>query len=327
MARSNSRRRLIARTLLQAIPTMFGVVVLNFFLLKLTPGDAADMLAAQSGSATAETMAQWREIYGLDQPLWLQLWNYLGNLARFDLGLSPRYQVPVLDLILAALPNTLVLMGVAIAMAVVAGAVIGTVMALTAGSLIDRLLSVLVLVIYSVPGFWIGLMLIVFFSIHLGWLPAGGTGRTGAGLTGFAFLLDRLWHLVLPAGALALFYVAIYARLTRASVLEVRSQDYVRTAEAKGLAPVVVAGRHILRNALLPLTTMAGVHFSALFGGGVVIETVFSWPGLGRLAYDSVMGRDFNVLLGVFLFSSLLVIVINLAVDLLQSWLDPRIEA
>jgi peptide/nickel transport system permease protein len=199
-------------------------------------------------------------------------------------------------------------------------------MALNAGRWADRLISVVTLVFYAVPGFWVGLMLIVAFSVMLGWLPSGGSETIGAGLTGLAAVRDRLQHMVLPATSLALFYVAIYARLTRASVLEITSQDYVRTAAAKGLPPLTIAMRHVLRNALMPVTTVAGMHIGGILGGAVVVETVYSWPGLGRLTFEAVMKRDFTVLLGVLLLSSLLVIFVNMAVDLLQLWLDPRIE-
>jgi peptide/nickel transport system permease protein len=178
-----------------------------------------------------------------------------------------------------------------------------------------------------VPAFWIGLMLIVVFSVRLGWLPSGGSGTIGADLDGWAAVADRARHMVLPALSLALFYLAIYARLTRAAMLEVRGQDFVRTARAKGLSPLAVQTRHVLRNALIPVTTMAGLHVGNMLGGAVVVETVFSWPGLGRLAFEAVMGRDFQVLLGILLLSSVLVIVANVAVDLLHAALDPRIGA
>ncbi|RDH99624.1 peptide/nickel transport system permease protein [Caldimonas thermodepolymerans] len=306
---------------------MLGVVVLSFLLLQLAPGDAADVLAGESGAATEETVAALRERFGLNAPLLVQLKQYLLNLAQFSLGDSPRYGMPVADLIAQRLPGTLLLMGVALAIALSLGLLLGAVMATYVGRWPDRVLSVLALVFYSVPSFWIGLMLIVCFSIQLGWLPSGGAETIGAGLAGWDAVVDRVRHMVLPALSLALFFVAIYARLTRAAMLEVRSQDFVRTAAAKGLAPWRITVHHVLRNALLPVTTMAGVHLANILGGAVVVETVYSWPGLGRLAFEAVMGRDFNVLLGVLVLSSLLVIVANMLVDLLHAWLDPRIDA
>lgn len=317
--------RTFRRTAIQAVPTVLGIVILNFFLLQLAPGDAADVMAGEAGSATVETMAALRQRFGLDNPLLVQLFNYLYNLAHFSLGFSPRYGMPVADLIGQRLPGTLLLMAVALAVAIVLGLALGSLMAVFSGRLPDRLLSVVSLLFYSIPGFWIGLMLIVLFSVKLGWLPSGGSGTIGSNLTGFAGLWDKARYMILPALSLALFYVAIYARLTRAAMLEVQSQDYVRTAAAKGLSPTIITIRHVLRNALIPITTMAGMHVGGMLGGAVVVETVYSWPGLGRLAFEAVMGRDFTVLLGILLLSSLLVIVVNATVDLLHAWLDPRI--
>ncbi|RVH04516.1 ABC transporter permease [Sinorhizobium meliloti] len=319
--------RTLRRTLLQAVPTILGIVILNFFLLQLAPGDAADVLAGEAGSATEESVAALRARFGLDSPVLEQLATYLGNLAQFSLGFSPRYGMPVADLIAQRLPGTLTLMAVALFIAILLGVVLGSLMASFAGRIPDRLLSIFSLLVYSIPSFWIGLMLIVLFSVKLGWLPSGGAATIGSQLKGFPALLDKARYMVLPATSLALFYVAIYARLTRAAMLEVKNHDFVRTAYAKGLTPFGVTARHILRNALIPITTMAGMHIGGMLGGAVVVETVYSWPGLGRLAFEAVMGRDFTVLLGILLLSSLLVIIANAAVDLVHAWLDPRIGA
>ncbi|MDR3473599.1 MAG: ABC transporter permease [Devosia sp.] len=327
MSRAARITRTLGRTVIQAVPTVLGIIVLNFFLLKLAPGDAADAIAAQDGSATAETMAALRSRFGLDNPVLVQLVNYLDNLAHFSLGMSPRWGVPVAELIGQRLPGTLTLMAVALVIAIVIGLALGAVMSTFAGKLPDRIISIVSLLFYSVPGFWIGLMLIVLFSVTLGWLPTGGAGAIGSRLTGFAAILDKARYMIMPATSLALFYVAIYARLTRASMLEVRSQDFVRTARAKGVSPFFVTTRHVLRNALIPITTLAGMHVGSMLGGAVVVETVYNWPGLGRLAFEAVMGRDFTVLLGILLLSSLLVIATNALVDILHAWLDPRIGA
>lgn len=318
--------RVLRRKLLQAIPTIAGILVINFFLLQLAPGDAADALVADMGAATAETMAALRQHYGLDATVLQQFFNYIYNLAHFSLGYSPRYNLPVIQLIAERLPSTLLLMISALGMALVIGIALGAVMAACAGRFVDRALSLVVQTFYSIPFFWVGLMLIVIFSVKLNWLPSGGAGTIGKNLSGFAAFVDRLRFLILPAFTLSLFYIAVYSRLTRAAMLEVRSQDYVRTAAAKGLSTYAITVRHILRNALLPVTTVAGMHFGSLLGGAVVIETVFSWPGLGRLAYDAITSRDFNVLLGILLLSSVVVLIGNILVDLLQAWLDPRIE-
>lgn len=315
----------LRRNALQAAPTLAGIVVLNFLLLQLAPGDAADVLAAESGFATEETMSALRMRLGLDLSVLAQLWDYLTGLLHGDLGHSARYGMPVAEVIWQRLPGTLLLMSVSLALAIGVGVALGATMAVFAGKLPDRILSVVSLLFYSVPAFWIGLMLILVFSVRLGWLPSGGSGTIGSGLTGWFALLDQARYMILPALSLALFYLAIYARLTRAAMLEVRSQDFVRTARAKGLSPFAVNARHVLRNALIPVTTMAGLHIGNMLGGAVVVETVYSWPGLGRLAFEAVMGRDFQVLLGILLLSSVLVILANLAVDLVQAWLDPRI--
>lgn len=315
----------LRRIVFQAVPTVLGIVILNFFLLQFAPGDAADVMAAEAGSATVETMADLRSRFGLDLPVIHQLLNYLNNLAHFSLGYSPRYGMPVAELIGQRLPGTLLLMGAALLFALTIGVVLGSIMAQFSGRLPDRVLSVGSLLFYSVPGFWIGLMLILLFSVKLGWLPSGGDSTIGSNLTGFAAFADKARYIVLPALSLALYYLAIYARLTRAAMLEVKSQDYVRTARAKGVSPLRLVLRHILRNALIPITTLAGMHIGGMLGGAVVVETVFSWPGLGRLAFEAVMARDFSVLLGILLLSSFVVIIVNATVDLLQAWLDPRI--
>lgn len=315
----------LRRTALQAVPTVLGIIILNFFLLQLAPGDAADVMAAEAGAATEETMAMLRQRFGLDNPILVQLGDYLNNLAHFSLGFSPRYGVPVMELIGQRLPGTLALMAVALAIAIALGILLGSIMSAFAGRIPDRVISVLSLLFYSIPSFWIGLMLIVLFSVTLGWLPSGGSGTIGSSKTGLDAFLDQARYMVLPATSLALFYVAIYARLTRAAMLEVRNQDFVRTALAKGVGPVGVTFRHILRNALMPITTLAGMHIGGMLGGAVVVETIYSWPGLGRLAFEAVMGRDFTVLLGILLLSAILVILANAVVDIAQAWLDPRI--
>ena len=311
---------------LRVFGSVLGIVVLVFILLHLLPGDAADVLAADAGSATAETIAAMRERLGLDQPMLDQIVAYLGNLAEFNLGNSAKYNMPVADLIAARLPNTLLLLLVALGFALLAGIAMGWIMAAKVGEWPDHVFSIVALVLYSMPGFWIGLMAIVLFSVHLGWLPSTGAQTVGAKFTGIDFLLDRLSHLVLPAATMGAFFVAVYARLTRASMLEVMGQDYMRTAEAKGLSPALRQFRHALRNALIPITTVAGIHLGNLLGGAVVIETVYGWPGMGRLAVDAVMARDYNVLMAILLLSSIMIIIINALVDLLHSWLDPRIS-
>src|ERR1700730_2133184 len=317
----------LRRTAIHAGPTVLGIIVLDFLLLQLMPGDAADFIAYEWGGATAGTMAALRDRFGLDQPVVSQLLNFLGHLAHFDLGFSPRYNMPVLDMIMTRLPNTLLLMVTALSFALVLGILLGSVMAAWAGRWPDRVLSVVVLLFYSMPGFWVGLMAVVLFSVKLGWLPSDGSMTVGSDLGGWALVSDRAARRLLPGRALASFFVAVYARLTRAAMLDVQRQDFMRTAEAKGLHPFMIQLHHTLRNALIPVTTVAGMHLGNLLGGAVVVETLFGWPGMGRLALEAVLARDFSVLLGVLLLSSLLVIIANVVIDLLHAWLDPRIGA
>jgi peptide/nickel transport system permease protein len=315
----------LKRTAIHAAPTVLGIIVLDFLFLQLMPGDVADVMAMEAGSATAETVAMMRERFGLDQPILAQLTSFLGHLVQFDLGFSPRFNASVVDIILERLPNTLLLMMSALSLALVLGIAVGSVMAAWAGRWPDRVLSVVVLLLYSMPGFWVGLMAVVLFSVKLGWLPSDSNMTIGSDFTGWDLIVDRAAHLVLPALALASFFVAVYARLVRASMLEVQRQDFMRTAHAKGLHPFLIQLRHALRNALIPVTTVAGMHLGNLLGGAVVVETLFGWPGMGRLALEAVLGRDFSVLLGVLLLSSFLVILANVLIDLLHAWLDPRI--
>lgn len=326
IAGSGRALRYVGLRCLQAVPTVIAIAILNFFFLRLAPGDLVDTMAGEAGAATPEYMAMLRRLYGLDQPTSTQFLHYLSRLAHLDLGYSFRNSTAVLDLILSRLPNTALLMLSSLAVASIGGIALGVAGARWRGRWPDRAISVVSTIGFAMPLFWIGLMLIVLFSVHLRWLPAGGMTDVEASRTGLPYLLDVARHLVLPVSTLAIFYVAIYARLTRSAVLEVRELDYVRTARAKGLAPRKVMSRHVLRNALLPIVTMTGLQFGTLLSGSVVVETVFSWPGMGRLAFDAVFQRDLNLLLGVLLFSSCLVVVSNLCTDLLYSVLDPRIE-
>lgn len=316
-------RRFLSKTL----PTMLGIVLLGFGLLHLMPGDAADALAGMAGSASAESMEQIRNAYGLNDSLFMQLVNYLTGLARLDFGTSILYGKPVFDLILERLPATLTLMLTAFALALSSGILLGWVMAVFAGRWPDRVLTASSSFFYSAPNFWVGLMFIVVFAAKLRWLPQGGAESIGMNLSGMAWFMDRVQHVILPASSLAVFFVAIYARLTRAALIEVLRQDYIRTAMAKGLHPIALQLRHGLRNALIPVITVAGVHLGNMLSGAIVVETVFNWPGIGRLTMDALAGRDNMIILGILLISSVIVIATNMLVDWIVSVLDPRVEA
>ncbi|MCJ2120233.1 ABC transporter permease [Methylobacterium sp. J-001] len=318
--------RFLGYRLLLAIPVVLGIIVLNFFLIHLAPGDAASVLAGESGAASPEYMEQLRHKFGLDQPLATQFGVYLLNMLHLDLGYSFRNDSPVGGLIIDRLWPTGLLMLTAFAAALLIGTLLGLVAATGRNSWRDALISLVSLVAYATPGFWLGLMMIVVFAIRLGWLPTSGYDTVGADNEGWDEVWDVGRHLVMPAVALALFYLAVYARVMRASVLEQVGMDYVTTARAKGQTEARVMTGHVLRNALLPVVTMAGVQAGNLIGGSIVVETVFGWPGVGTLAFNALQSRDLNLLLGIFFVSACLVVVINLAVDLVYVCLDPRLE-
>jgi len=314
------------RRLLQAVPLVAVIAVMNFFWLRLAPGDLADVMAGEAGAATPEYLAALRHQFGTDQPLGLQFLAYLERIVHLDLGWSFRYNESVLQLIVGRLPATALLMISALVIALVLGCLAGTIAAVSRHRWVDVAVSILATLGFATPLFWLGLMLMVLFSAHLHWLPAGGILTPGVAATGWAMLRDLAAHMVLPVFCLAAYYLAIYARLMRASVLEVSGLDFVRTARAKGLSRVATIRAHVVPNALLPIVTMTALQFGALFSGSVAIEAVFSWPGLGQLALDAVASRDLNLLLGILFFSSVLVLAANLIVDLAYGWFDPRIE-
>ena len=326
MRRSNQILRYIIRRLFQAVPIVLAIIVLNFFLLNMAEGDAVDVLAGEAGSATPEYMAELRAKFGLDQPLPVQLLVYLKNIISLDLGYSFRHDMPVSVLIVDRFWPTLLLMVSTIILAVLFGILLGLLAAINLNTWKDAVISVFALITYATPLFWVGLMMIVVFSINLRWFPTSGMENIAAFYEGFDRFVDITHHLVLPTITLSLFYLALYTRLMRASMLEQYGQDYVVTARAKGLPERRITFGHVLRNALLPVVTMAGVQVGALIGGSVIVESVFAWPGLGMLAFESLFARDLNLLLGIFLISSVLVVVVNLIVDVIYCFLDPRIE-
>jgi peptide/nickel transport system permease protein len=318
--------RYVAARVVKMVVVIFAIIVTNFLLIHAAPGDPASVIAGESGAADPQFIAQLRQQFGLDKPLSTQLWIYVRGVASGDLGVSHRQQRPVADLILERLPATLLLTGTAFAFAIISGISLGALAARRVGHWTDSMITVLALGFYATPIFWVGLMLVLLFSVTLDWLPSFGMNTVGADLTGLAAVADTAKYLVLPSLTLGLFYMAVYARLTRASMLEVASQDFVRTARAKGVPEGRVQRRHILRNALLPVITFAGIQAGQLIGGSILVETVFAWPGIGRLAFDALLARDYQLLLGVFLCTSVLVVVFNLITDLLYAVIDPRVD-
>lgn len=316
----------LGRRLGQALLVIAIIVVLNFLLLHLAPGDAVDVLAGESGASNEDYVKRLRARFGLDQPIPMQLLLYVRNIAALDLGYSFRQSAPVLDLIVSRIPATLLLMITALAVSVVLGVLLGVLAARRAHTWRDSAIMAGSMVIYASPLFWVGLMLIVAFSIKLGWFPTSGMETVAAFKVGLDRALDIAHHLVLPATTLSLFYIALYARITRATMLEVLRLDYVTTARAKGLREAQITYGHALRNAILPVVTMAGVQAANMLGGSVIVESVFGWPGLGQLAFNALFARDVNLLMGIFLFSSILVVLVNLAVDMIYALIDPRIQ-
>jgi peptide/nickel transport system permease protein len=300
----------LIKRLLSTIPVLIGISLLLFFMLRMLPGDPAQVLAGQM--ATPQEIENIRHQLGLDRPVYEQYVIYLSHLVRLDLGRSARTQNPVIDEIWARLPNTLLLAVVAISLACLFGIPAGIISAVRPYSWIDYLVTISALFGMSMPVFWLGLMLVVLFAIILQWLPAGGTGS---------------WqHVILPSVTLAAFVIAFIARMTRSTMLETLSQDFTTTARSKGLTETVVVVKHALKNALIPIITVVGLQFGFLLGGAVLTETVFAWPGLGRLLYDSISARDYPMIQGTILIFGLLYIFVNLVVDLIYAFVDPRIR-
>lgn len=316
----------VVKRVFHGIPIILAIVVVNFFLIRLAPGDAAQVLAGESGAATQEYMDQIRAQFGLDQPLWVQFLDYMKNLLVFDLGYSFRHGREISSLVVERLGATGLLMITSMLMSVGFGILLGAIAAVRDRTFFSHVIVILSVITYATPLFWVGLMLIIVFSLNLGWFPTSGYETIGAQLSGLQHFWDVARHLVLPATALSFFYMALYTRLMRASMLETLEQDFIKTARAKGLSNSRIVVHHAFRNAIIPVLTMAGVQVSAMLGGSVIIESVFGWPGLGLLAYEALFSRDLNLLLGIFFLSSILVVVTNALVDVIYTMVDPRIS-
>jgi len=320
-----------ASRLTKALAVVIGVVIVNFFLIRLAPGDPASVLAGQAGAGDPAYLAQLRQEFGLDQPLLTQLLLYLKGVLQLDFGFSYRNHIPVLDLIMQRLPATFLLMSCAFVFSLVLGVSLGVLAARVRYEnrrrWLDSTLMTGALILYATPLFWLSLMGILLFSVVLGWLPAFGMESVGAGLTGWARAGDIAMHLILPTITLGCFFMAFYVRLTRASMLEVIGMDFVKTAKAKGVPSSSVIRVHVLRNALLPVITFAGIQLGQMAGGAVLTETVFAWPGIGRLMFDALLQRDYQLLMGIFLVTSAMVVLFNLITDVAYRIVDPRIAA
>ncbi|MDO9316176.1 MAG: ABC transporter permease [Burkholderiaceae bacterium] len=318
--------RYTLRRLMQGVAALLLIAVMNFLLVRAAPGDPAMVMAGEAGATDDQYLQQLRERFDLDKPLPQQLLTYLGRLAQGDLGLSYRQQLPVLDLIVERLPATLLLTGAAFVLSLAFGVTLGVWASTRVGTWQDSAISLFSTLFYATPLYWLALLAVLVFSIWLPWLPAFGYETVGGGFSGWRRALDIAHHMVLPTLVLATFFMAVYARMTRAAMLEAAGQDFVKTARAKGLPAGRILRAHVLRNALLPVVTLAGLQAGAMVGGAVIIETVFAWPGIGRLLFDALGQRDYSLLLGTFLVTAALAVLFNVITDLVYTVVDPRIE-
>ncbi len=312
------------RWLVKAILFVFVLASLNFLLIQLVPGDPALVFAGSSGAADQQMINQIRAEFHLDRPVWAQYIDYILRTARFDLGTSFQHGRPVWDMIAERLGATLLLTGSAWGLSIAVGVALGLVSMRYVGRWPDMLVSSLALFLYAAPSFWLGLIFVLVFSIWLGWLPAFGVGTIGVEHSMLGAVLDKLRHLILPALTLATFYIAIYARLMRGGLLAVAQLDHIKTARAKGVPQIRIVTHHMIRGAILPVVTYLGFHATTLISGAVLVETVFAWPGLGRLTFDAILQRNYPLLMGILLVTSVLVILLNALTDLLLRAVDPR---
>lgn len=323
--RRESLRYYIVKRAILGIVTIFCVILVNFLLIHLAPGNPIIVLAG--ATATSEEYVEMLEKkYGLDKPVEEQLLIYFIRVLQGDLGKSYMYGVSVTHLIMGRLPYTLVLTLTSLIIASILGIFLGTVSSSKFHSGVDYGSLILSLVGFSMPVFWFAMMLLLVFSLHLGWFPTSGIMSLRYDLQGLPLLVDFLKHLFLPSATLGLFYLALVTRLTRSSMLEILGRDFIIGARAKGLSERYVLYRHALRNAILPVITLIGVSMSELLAGAILTETVFGWPGLGRLLYNSVLSLDYPVIMGVFILTSTITVFSSLFIDILYAYLDPRIR-
>ncbi|MBI3126909.1 MAG: ABC transporter permease [Candidatus Tectomicrobia bacterium] len=315
----------ILRRALHAVPLLFAVVVVNFTIIHLAPGDPINVLVGDF-PAPPEYVARLKVDFGLDRPLWEQLFIYMGRLFRGDLGFSFANRQPVLGLILERLPATLLLSGTALVLAAILGVALGVLASRRPYSWLDNLTSVISLAGFSMPVFWLGQLLILGFALELRWLPAQGMVSLRAEPGGWGRALSVAVHLILPALALGARFLALNSRIARASMLEVLRREYIVTARAKGVSERRIVYLHALRNSLIPIVTAIGFNFGFLLAGSALVETVFAWPGIGRLLYDSITSRDYPVIMGIFLVVCAGIVVVNLLTDIAYAYLDPRVR-
>ena len=314
----------VARRLLQAVPLVFVIILINFFLIHAAPGDPVDFLVGTM-EATPEYLEGLRREFGLDQPLPVQLWRYVSKIAVLDMGYSLRFRQPVFELIMSRLPATLLLMGTALVVSSIVGILLGVAAARRPHTATDHAATFVALAGYSMPVFWLGQLLLIAFSLHLNWFPTQGMYDLRAPSDGWGRIVDVAHHLVLPALTYSVYHLALVYRLMRVKMQETLALDYVTTARAKGVPERRVVYVHALRNAVLPIVTVIGLNFGFMLAGSVLTETVFAWPGMGRLLYEGIQGRDYPVLMGLFTCLSVMVILVNIITDVVYAVIDPRV--
>ena len=318
---------LIMNRLVYAFVLLFAVLVLNFTLMHMAPGDVADTISQSMGGADEELLIEIRRDYGLDQPYYQQLVTYIGKVLRFDLGHSFFFNEPVSKLVLERVPATLLLVITAQILALLLGVVLGVYSARKPNGILSHFVTLFALFGYSAPVFWTGILLLIAFSLQIPLFPVAGMRDVTIEGNFWVHAIDVMKHMVLPVVTLASIFIALYSRLARATMIETLGTDFVRTARAKGLPERQVVYKHALRNSLSPVVTLAGLQFSAVVSGAVLVEAVFSWPGLGTLAFQSIIARDTPTILGILFFSALVVIIGNLLTDLALRFVDPRVGA
>ncbi len=321
-------RNYIIRRIFTIIPLYIGITVITFLIIHLAPGKPSD-LEAQMKPGMAEARERLEKIYGLDKPLHIQYWNWLKRMIVFDFGNSFKDHQPVLEKIKQTLPNTIILNVASLFLIYLIAVPIGILSAVKQYSLFDKFSTVFVFIGMAIPSFWLALLLILVFSVKLGWLPISGMHSLMFNYQTLSFMeksWDLISHAILPVVVLSFAGLAWLSRYTRSSMLEIIRQDYITTARAKGLSERTVIFKHALRNALLPIVTILGLSLPGLIGGSVIVETIFAWPGMGRLAYQAVLARDYPLIMGTSVFSVFLLLFGNLIADILYAFVDPRIK-
>ncbi len=316
----------ILRRLIQTIVVILLLSYFCFYVMTLMPGDPVELMIQSNPKITSEDVVRLRTLYGLDQPAYKRYLNWADTIVHGDMGYSRTYRIPVSELIGPKLVNTFILSMTSLALSLLIAIPLGVLSALRAGSKLDYFINFVAFAGISVPSFWLGLVLIILFAQWMQILPAGGTYTIGTDYTGFDLILDRMKYLLLPTLSLAYLEIGVFVRFTRSSMLEAMRNDYIRTAKAKGLPRGNVVWKHGFRNALLPLITIVSLSISGIFSGAVITESVFSYQGIGKLVYDSIISNDFNVAMISFIISVTMVLVMNLLADILYGYADPRIS-